>query len=227
MRWVRDLALLVVIAALVGGVVIHLRRSRDQEQMVQQAASEVLRMETELKYRSATRTTELNARGWPVTIDPKWFNESRPPINLLVSQNRPWVEVASADQAGLMHPRVRVAVEESLAAFWYNPYQGVVRARVPVMMNDDATLDVYNRVNACGLASLFWHEKPIPTPDIHIPTSTEQSEGAVTDAADDLHAQRDGGDGAKPDDSHSAEKPSEEQVAPVVVEADESTSTKP
>ena len=180
MRWVRDLALLLVIAALVGGVLVHLRRSRDQEQMVQQAAAEVMRMETEVRYRSATRSADLNTRGWPVTIDPKWFTESRPPMNLLVSQSRPWVEVAGPDQAGLLHPRARVAVEESLAAFWYNPYQGIVRARVPVMMSDEHTVEVYNRVNSCFIPSIFWHEKAIPTPDILTPTPTEQTDHATS-----------------------------------------------
>ena len=188
MRWVRDLALLLVIAALVGGVLVHLRRSRDQEQMVQQAAAEVMRMETELRYRSATQSADLNARGWPVTIDPKWFTESRPPMNLLVSQNRPWVEVAGPDQAGLLHPRARVAVEESLAAFWYNPYQGIVRARVPVMMSDEHTVEVYNRVNSCSISSIFWQEKPIPTPDILTPTPTEQTDHAVSDPSHDAAA---------------------------------------
>ena len=166
MRWVRDFALLIVLAGFIGGGIIYMRKERDQEAMVQQAAAELVRLETEIKYRSATRTAELNQRGWPVTMDPKWF-QPRPPMNALVSPDRPWVEIASMSEAGLLHPPVRVTVDPSLAAFWYNPYQGIVRARVPVMVNDEKTLEVYNRVNGAGLASLFVRETPVPTPDLN------------------------------------------------------------
>lgn len=183
MRWVRDLALLIVVAGFIGGGVITLRRQRDQEALVQQVAAELVRMETEVKFRSATRGTELNARGWPVTVDPKWF-QPRPPMNALVSPDRPWVEIANMSEAGLTHPPVRVTIDTTLAAFWYNPYQGIVRARVPAMVNDERTLEVYNRINASGLSSLFVRETPIPTPDLMVPAGEGADEKAVADASD-------------------------------------------
>lgn len=181
MRWVRDLALLIVIAGFIGGGVIMLRQQRDQEALVQQVAAELVRMETEVKFRSATRGAELNARGWPVTVDPKWF-QPRPPMNTLVSPDRPWVEVANMSEAGLTHPPVRVTIDTTLAAFWYNPYQGIVRARVPAMVNDERTLQVYNRINGSGLSSLFVRETPIPTPDLIVPANPDAT--AVADAGD-------------------------------------------
>ncbi len=193
MRWVRDLALLIVIAGFIGGGVITLRRQRDQEALVQQVAAELVRMETEVKFRSATRATELNPRGWPVTMDPKWF-QPRPPMNALVSPDRPWVEVANVTEAGLTHPPVRVTIDTTLAAFWYNPYQGIVRARVPAMVNDERTLEVYNRINGSGLSSLFVRETPIPTPDLIVPTGEDAT--AIADAGD---GSGDGSPGSKPE----------------------------
>ncbi|HNB60826.1 MAG TPA: hypothetical protein PK308_10945, partial [Phycisphaerales bacterium] len=70
MRWLRDFALLIVLAGLIGGGIIYMRRERDQEALVMQASAELLRLETEIKYRSATKTADVNSRGWPVSVDP-------------------------------------------------------------------------------------------------------------------------------------------------------------
>ncbi|HPO94215.1 MAG TPA: hypothetical protein PL072_12175 [Phycisphaerales bacterium] len=184
MRWLRDIALLIVLAGLIGGGIIYMRRERDQEALVMQASAELLRLETEIKYRSATKTAEVNSRGWPVSVDPAWF-ENNPPMNRLVSPDRPWLEVAGVEEAGLLHPSVRVAVDPTLAAFWYNPYQGVVRARVPVMVSDERTLAVYNRINGTALASIFVRETPMPTPDLLpiTPGGTDEATGAGAEAA--------------------------------------------
>jgi hypothetical protein len=48
--------------------------------------------------------------------------------------------------------------------FWYNPYQGVIRTRVPAMISDQRSLDLYNRLNRCTLQSIFPTEADSPTP---------------------------------------------------------------
>lgn len=164
-RWLADIAALVVVLALGSGLLLFERARRDREATIHRVTADARRLELELKYRAASKSVELNPRGWPVTVDPKWF-DSDPPINALLSPHRPWVEVASPDEAGLLHPRVRMAVDESYAAFWYNPYQGVVRARVPVMVSDEQATELYNRVNAATIHSIFFEERPLPLPDI-------------------------------------------------------------
>lgn len=163
-RWLADIAALVVVLALGAGILLHERARRDREATVVQVGADMRRLELELKYRAASGTVEVNSRGWPVTVDPDWFMP-HPPVNALLTPHRPWVEVASPDEAGLLHPPVRMAVDETLAAFWYNPYQGVVRARVPVMVNDDQATDLYNRVNSTHIPSIFYEEKPTPQPE--------------------------------------------------------------
>lgn len=167
-RWLADIAALVVVLALGSGLLLFERARRDREATIQRVTADARRLELELKYRAASKSVELNPRGWPVTVDPKWF-DADPPVNSLLSPHRPWVEVASPDEAGLMHPRVRMAVDESYAAFWYNPYQGVVRARVPVMVNDDQATELYNRVNGTVIASIFFEELPQPLPELPRP----------------------------------------------------------
>lgn len=77
-----------------------------------------------------------------------------------MTPDRPWLEVAPAADADLLHPRVRVTIDEGLAAFWYNPFQGVVRARVPVLVSDTDATALYNRVNGTSLSSIFETETP-------------------------------------------------------------------
>jgi hypothetical protein len=62
------------------------------------------------------------------------------------------VDVASEAEAGADHPRNHMAASRSDAQFWYNPYKGMVRARVPDDMSEAAALRLYNRVNDSHLA---------------------------------------------------------------------------
>jgi hypothetical protein len=48
-----------------------------------------------------------------------------------------------------------VAASRMQSRFWYNPYAGVVRARVPQGASDAAALKMYNAVNVSRLRSLF------------------------------------------------------------------------
>lgn len=157
MRWMRDIVAAAGLAAVIGGAVYFNRARKADDALLQRAQGEVKRMEQEIKYRAATKTAELNARGWPVTIDPAWFQNGAPG-NALLDEERPWVEVAGTQQADFMHPPVRMAVDGSLAAFWYNPYQGVIRARVPVMVSDDKATEMYNKVNGVSMSSIFARE---------------------------------------------------------------------
>jgi len=158
----RDIVALLGAAALGGGYLYMERDKKSQEAIVSRAGTDLRRMELEVKYRAASKSADLNARGWPVTIDPTWF-EGEAPDNPLVDNDRPWVEVAGTSQAELTNPPVRMTVDKSLASFWYNPYQGVVRARVPVMVNDEQATQLYNRINGTMMASIFSREIPPPS----------------------------------------------------------------
>ena len=54
-----------------------------------------------------------------------------------------------------LHPHNLVAGDSSIAGFWYNPYQGLVRARVPPGVSDATVLKLYNEINDCTLESIF------------------------------------------------------------------------
>lgn len=195
MRWMRDIVAALGLVAVVGGTVYFKRAQREEEAMFQRAQTDLRRMELEIKYRAATKTTELNARGWPVTIDPAWF-QAGAPDNPLLDDDRPWVEVAGTQQAELMHPPVRMAVDGELAAFWYNPYQGVIRARVPVMVSDDKATELYNRINSVSVSSIFVRESVADRP-----RPAQAPSGKPVDNKPDANA------GDKPTETSAAEPP--------------------
>jgi len=159
MRWLLDALGLAMAVALLYGVIAFQRHQDDGVADGVRAASERRRVELEIRFRAAGRVGALNGRGWPTTIEPKWF-EGTPPRNRLLPPESPWVEIATPEQAGLQDPPVRMAVNDKLAGYWYNPYLGVIKARVPVMVSDREAVELYNRINGTRLSSIFQTEVP-------------------------------------------------------------------
>lgn len=166
MRWIRDIVLLLVLAAIASGVAYYRMGEAENDAAVEKTAADLRRLGTEIRYRAATKNAELNARAWPITVSPDWFDKSEAPINAMLDDEHPWVEVAPPEMAGFTHPPVRMAINHQLAGFWYNPYQGIVRARVPVMVSDQSATDLYNRINASTIPSIHWTEKPQMIPNV-------------------------------------------------------------
>lgn len=135
-------------------LVMHTTGENVQRDTVKAARSAVVRLDQEIKVRSATSLSgpqgdigaAVNGHGWPTTIEAKWF-DGAPPINPLVPPNCPWIEVAGADDADLDNPRVRIVLDSRTAGFWYNPALGIVRARVAPTASDKRAIDLYNLVN--------------------------------------------------------------------------------
>ncbi len=182
MRRIVDIAAVLLVVAVAAGV-MYFRMERQREEATERLVfADVQRFQQEVQKRAATgESTTNNARGWPITIEPAWFG-GNPPQNPLLSSDRPWVEVAPTEQAYLLHPEVRIATDKSMAAFWYNPYQGIVRTRVPAMLNDDQALALYNRLNRCALSSIFQTE---PAPRIvPVPGAAEATASAPVKSED-------------------------------------------
>lgn len=156
MRRLVDIVALLTAALLIGGGAYYELDRAERLREVDRVAADVRRVQGQISLRAATKETELNSRGWPVTVDPSWFaQDPTPPRNTLLSNDRPWLEVATLDEADLLDPEVRIAINERVASFWYNPYQGVVRTRVPFMISDRKALELYNRLNDSDLGSIF------------------------------------------------------------------------
>ena len=155
MRWRDALTVLGLGLAMAGAVAVQRSRGREQAEF-NRVAAELNRLALEVSYRSVTgHAVERNSFGWPTTVSPSWFEDGEAPRNFMADPGAPWVEVAAPEDRELDHPRLRMLVNDQVAGFWYNPGKGVVRARVPVMVSDDVALDLYNRLNASNLSSIF------------------------------------------------------------------------
>ncbi len=185
MRWIRDITLLLILIGVAGGLVWWQTTRREEQARIDKTTADTQRLEREVRFRAATKASGLNSRGWPITIDPGWF-ETDPPHNLVVSEERPWVEIASEEEAGLQHPRDRMTLDEKLAAFWYNPYQGVVRARVPVSTTDAEATSLYNTINRTMIASIHWRELSSEAPKLK--QDKQHSEGDKKDVVGEVMA---------------------------------------
>lgn len=147
------LGLCLVVATL---VVVQQTRTESVENVVTQTELALARFHSVLKVQATTRGVAVNGRGWPNTIEGAWFGDE-PPLNHLLTGDRAWVEIAPEDDADRDHPADPVAFDlegRKAASFWYNPYRGVVRARVAPQISEEATLELYNRVNGVFLTTL-------------------------------------------------------------------------
>lgn len=154
LKRVLDITLLVLVASVIIGGVMWSRAGQNEQAAIDGTRSAVERLEREIRMRSGARNALLNARGWPVRVEADWFL-GEPPRNLLLGGDHPWIEIAPPADALLEHPRTRIAIDRATASFWYNPANGIVRARTPAGVSDMRTTEVYNDVNSSSLSSIF------------------------------------------------------------------------
>ncbi len=150
MRLLIDTLVALMLAGLLGGILLYRQQDRTSEEQLDQVQQSLRLIEQQVVLHAAMADTDLTGRGFPTEIDPEWFSESLP-RNSLAGAGHPWVEIAGRSQADLRDPPVRVLLDESYAAFWYNPYQGLVRARVPANVSDERALQIYNEINGTGI----------------------------------------------------------------------------
>ncbi len=154
MRLLIDTLIALMLTGLLAGVVVHNRATRDMEDTVELARAEVSRFKSQILLQAALERVELTKCGYPATVDVEWFVGDLP-VNPLLGPGHPWLEIANQLQADLEHPEIRTAADHGVAQFWYSPYRGHLRARVPAGTSDATALQLYNRINDCQLTSLF------------------------------------------------------------------------
>ena len=154
MKFVIDSLVVLMVVGIVGGVFYFARANRQMEHQVDLARNELRRFESELLLQSALEGVALSPRGYPLTVEPEWFGADLP-FNPLLGRSYRWLEIASKSETDKVHPVHLTAANHSVPQFWYNPYSGVVRARVPAGIADATALKLYNRLNGCSLPSLF------------------------------------------------------------------------
>lgn len=154
MRLIIDSLVAMMLTGILAGVVLHARSERKLEQRIELTRSEVHRFHSQIMLQSALEKVELTQRGYPRSVDQKWFADNLP-VNPLLGSGHPWVEIAGESQRSLRHPPNRIAFSRDVAQFWYNPSTGDVRARVPSDVSDATAVRLYNLVNDSHLPDIF------------------------------------------------------------------------
>ena len=156
MRLLIDSLVALMLAGVLAAVIYHQRETTQQEHDVSATIDNLRRLQQQVVLEATLERVDLNDLGYPRTIDPVWFMVGVPE-NLLVPPGRPWLEVVGADQRFSLHPASIVSDADHVAGFWYNPFLGIVRARVPASLADAAAIELYNLVNATEVTSLTDH----------------------------------------------------------------------
>lgn len=154
MRIFIDILIALMIAGILAGAVVMHRNNQDKQQTIETTRIEVRRFQRQLMLKGAIAQASTNRESFPDTIDPTWFGENLPK-NILLIDGHPWVEIAAKSERTLSHPSNLTAGEMTDAQFWYNPYLGIVRARVPADLSDAKAVELYNLVNETQLVDLF------------------------------------------------------------------------
>ncbi len=154
MRRIIDILFAIVIVSVLAGVALHYRHERQFKQDVSMTRAEVRRFQAQIMVQSALEKVPLSQRGYPLSIETRWFGGNLP-NNLLLGPAYPWVEFASVDQYDRTHPARRMAIDRKQAQFWHNPNSGVVRARVPDSVSDATALRLYNDINDTAVSRVY------------------------------------------------------------------------
>ncbi|MCZ6834360.1 MAG: hypothetical protein O7G85_01165 [Planctomycetota bacterium] len=169
MRWAIDSLVALMIAGVIAGIVLHVRQDEQLQIDTEVVRGDVQRFRQQITLQSALGVVEMSDQGYPAVIDPEWFksDQGNLPQNPLLDDQHPWLEIAGPNQSDLVHPVNRAVSDRRTAKFWYNPYTGAVRARVPGGISDVETILQYNYVNNCTLESLFVSGSVFDNPNDH------------------------------------------------------------
>lgn len=155
-----------VALALVAVVVIYFAQQRSGDRVLEREEQVRANLETlhertafhaALRWGQYLQNDERPATKYPVEVDPAWFGGAQPGNAVAErdaeGRDRPWLDVAPTGDWS-EHPPDPVLVRPGQAGFWYNPNNGVFRARTPLEAGDAMTLARYNRLNDTALAEL-------------------------------------------------------------------------
>lgn len=146
MRASPRLLVLLVCSVLLLGVAHGVDRERRHRSEVAETRLALLRIESEIRLRSALAEGPKSPSGWTMTVDPRWFGGELPRNHLSPPGSNTRIEVDRTMDEGRIDPdRIVTAVDD--AEWWFNPGNGVVRARVPSQSTFDRTRALYEHVN--------------------------------------------------------------------------------
>ena len=168
-----------MLTAVLASILIHQHESRIVESRHRRVRDSLLALHEKAALIGALAVKSNSAADpFATEISPVWFRNEGLPMNIMVSGRHPWIDIApAADEA--VHPPDPVILRQEQAGFWYNPSNGIFRARVSSQDSERATRDLYNKLNGTALLELPTSSDPTRTPKPLFPPIDD----AVTEAA--------------------------------------------
>lgn len=162
MRLVINILILLMLAAVSLPAYQWWDKSREQAKRVESTIESIDAIREKIRYETAIITAFESALGYPDIVDPKWFGRS-PPGNRLLEPDAQWLDRApEGDYED--HPPDPIHLSHQQGGFWYNPANGLLRARIPDQGSESANLKLYNQVNGTDLTSLGRNDRMARTP---------------------------------------------------------------
>lgn len=158
MRLLVDTLIASMLVMLLGGIVWQQRQEDRWVEDIASVQQSIQAIRSQALYRAALGNLELSATGYPWRLDPLWFTPR--PGNPLVHRGKgPWLEQVGPAAAAQLDP-IYIIADGRHASFWYNARRGIIRARVPRQVTEEATVDLYNTVNGTALRvdDVIWHD---------------------------------------------------------------------
>ncbi|NJL32508.1 MAG: hypothetical protein HC898_13330 [Phycisphaerales bacterium] len=152
MRLIIDTLIAAMLVGILAGILLHYRAEAREVEHWRVVQLSLSRLHEVMQYHKALEEAKSGEVNSPIMVTPLWFEGSLPE-NPLVPGRQPWMDIAPGKDQGL-HPPDPVIRAPHQAAFWYNPEKGVFRARVVPQFTDEATLDLYNKINGSPLYAL-------------------------------------------------------------------------
>ncbi len=183
MRLMIDTLIAAMLVGILAGVMLHYRAEAREVESMRTVQQSLNRLHELMKYHKALDEARTGTINKSIMVSPLWF-EGNLPENPLVPGRHPWMDIAPAGDQGA-HPPDPVIRAGHQAAFWYNPTLGVFRARVAPQYTDDATLELYNKINLSPLYALPSGSDTARTPKaLELQESLAQGGSLLRDEAD-------------------------------------------
>ena len=154
MRWTLNILTVLMVLGLAAFIMIQHESGASYKHQQEAARKATYRLHQEITLQATLMQKNSSGFHYPDTIDPKWF-PSGVPQNPLLTGPHPWISICSVEDRLLDHPRNPLAADSQTAQFWYNPYRGLIRARIPADLNEADALALYNFINECARPALF------------------------------------------------------------------------
>ncbi len=143
-----EILIVVIILGILAALVMPKFTSASQESKAAAAAAICRNVQQKvLEYRSTHGQ-------YPDDIDPTWFAGKALPKSPFDPTHETPIEYDTASPESVRHPRFKFT-NASTAPFWYNPANGMFRARVTAQATTAKTLELYNKANAAKVATYF------------------------------------------------------------------------